>query len=273
MFSRLRIPIAAVAISAVAIAATPGQASAVAPPTCTMNGSVLLGFGGYFSGCWTTFTVTRYFENAGDVSNMNYFTGVPTRDPVTNAPTPSGTFLFDNDCGSSGHDATTGVFCSTSLSTFGWSNDNELVFGLNNLSKGTWLYSGTDPNRNNPPAPAGVQNWLWRVQGGAWDGWYLFGWEDLNSGCFAGAAKNGSNTIDGTMLDEAFLGSNVVNCTSVNSGGTSDNDYNDFYVLVNPHVDPGTPTEVVPEPMTMTLLATGLLGMGGASMARRRRKD
>ncbi len=34
----------------------------------------------------------------------------------------------------------------------------------------------------------------------------------------------------------------------------------------------GDPSEVVPEPMTMTLLATGLVGLGGAS-ARRRRKE
>jgi hypothetical protein len=81
----------------------------------------------------------------------------------------------------------------------------------------------------------------------------------------------GGNTLDGTMLDAATLGSNVVNCSSTNPGGTSDNDYNDFYVLINPLFDP-PPGEVVPEPMTMSLLATGLLGMGGASMSRRRRK-
>lgn len=268
MLNKLRIPLMAVALSAVAMTASPTTASAQS--SCVA--SVTLGFGGFFSGCYASFDVARFFENAGDVSNMYWFAGAPTRDAVTNAPTPSGSLLFNNDCGSSGANSTTGQFCvPTQQSNFTWGYDLELVFGLNNTAKNTWLYSGTDPNRNNPPAPAGVQNWLWYISGGTWDGWYLFGWEDLNSGCFSGTAVNGSNTLDGTAIDAAFLGSNVVSCGGVNSGNTADNDYNDFYVLVNPHLDPGTPTEVVPEPMTMTLLATGLLGMGGASMARRRR--
>lgn len=42
-----------------------------------------------------------------------------------------------------------------------------------------------------------------------------------------------------------------------------------------PVVDIQTPpdTTVTPEPISMTLLATGLAGMGGASLMRRRRKD
>ncbi len=35
--------------------------------------------------------------------------------------------------------------------------------------------------------------------------------------------------------------------------------------------DTGIPTTVTPEPISMTLLATGLAGMGGAQLARRRR--
>ncbi len=268
MLKKLRVPFAAVALSAVALAATPSTASAQA--ACTA--SVVTGFGGYFSGCWASFDVARFFENAGDVSNMYWFAGMPARNATTNAPTPSGSLLFNNNCGSSGANANTGKFCNPqNLQSFNWGYNLELVFGLNNTAKSTWLYSGTDPNRNNPPPPAGIQNWLWQVVGGQWNGWYLFGWEDLNSGCFAAAAKNGSNQLDGTMLDGAFLGSNVVNCTAKNSGGTADNDYNDFYVLVKPYLPPDVPTEVVPEPMTMTLLATGLLGMGGASVMRRRR--
>jgi hypothetical protein len=265
MIKRLSLVAAAALVAAVA---TPQSASAQGPACAA---TVTLGFGGYFSGCYTSFTVARFFENAGDVSNMHWFTGVPSRDPVTNAPTPAGSFLFDNNCGSTGFSAVSGVFCvPDQMQTFAWGVDDELVFGLNNQNKSSWLYSGTDPNRNSPPLPAGVQNWLWQIVGGTWDGWYMFGWEDLNSGCFA-ASTLGGNSLDGTMLDAATLGSNVVDCSGVNPGGTSDDDYNDFYVLINPTLDP--PGEIVPEPMTMSLLATGLLGMGGASLRRRNRKN
>ena len=252
---------------------SPQTASAIAPPLGCV-GAVTLGFGGYFSGCHGGFTVARYFENASHVSNMYWFAGVPTRDPVTNAPTPSGSLLFNNNCGSNGLPGS-GVFCNPNLATtFVWGLDDELVFGLNNLNQGSWLYSGTDPNRNDPPAPAGIQNWLWQIQGGNLDGWYLFGWEDLNSGCIGANSTSGSNVLlSTTVVDGTQLGASLVNChTSNNPGWNSDNDYNDFYVLVRP-LTPDEVTEIVPEPMTMTLMATGLLGMGGASAVRRRRKQ
>jgi len=47
--------------------------------------------------------------------------------------------------------------------------------------------------------------------------------------------------------------------------GTIDHDYNDLVFAVRG-------ATVVPEPVTMSLLATGLAGMGGAGMFRRRRK-
>lgn len=261
-------------LASLALAATlasPQTASAVTPPTCAT--SVTLGFGGFFSGCHGGFQVARYFENASHVSNMSWFFGMPVRDPVTNAPTPGGSMLFNNDCGSNGA-VGSGTFCNpTHLTTFVWGIDDELVFGLNNTKQNTWLYSGTDPNRNTPPLPGGIQNWLWQIQGGTYDGWYLFGWEDLNSGCFGANSASGSNDISGTtVVDGNALGASLVNCYQKVGGGNSDDDYNDFYVLVRP-LTPEETAEIVPEPMTMTLMATGLLGMGGASAVRRRRKS
>jgi hypothetical protein len=46
----------------------------------------------------------------------------------------------------------------------------------------------------------------------------------------------------------------------------------EFWTGIAPNGNPGIATTVTPEPVTMTLLATGLTGMGGASFVRRRRE-
>ena len=58
-----------------------------------------------------------------------------------------------------------------------------------------------------------------------------------------------------------------IKCVS-SPGNSTSSDHRCF----PPGDDPGTPTEVVPEPATMTLLATGLAGLAAAS-ARRRKKE
>lgn len=245
-------------------------------------GTVQLGFGGFFSGCNEGFRFAAFFESATDVSIMHFSFGEPVRDPITNAQGNFNTELFDNDCGADGSDGD-GVFCFAGTPDFqdyiGPFND-ELVFRLNNTggvaegygAKDTHLYSGDDPSRNDPPAPEGIQNWLWRISGGTYDGMYLLGWEDLNSGCTEAMINAGSIITNETFVVQGGtnLEENFIVCTEESADDESDNDYNDFYVLIDP-IGFGDPSETVPEPMTMTLMATGLVGLAAAR--RRNRKS
>ncbi len=163
----------------------------------------------------------------------------------------------------------TNELCSPMSRSIVWGTTTELVFGLRNPSL-NWIYTGTDANRNSPPLPGGIQNYLWEVtNGGVSTGSYLLGWEDLNSGCATSSTT--SLTVDQSVLSsKAALNDLFATCNDPNAFGF-DNDYNDFYMLITPR-DLGTPTDVVPEPMTMSLLATGLIGLGGASVRRRKKQ-
>lgn len=87
---------------------------------------------------------------------------------------------------------------------------------------------------------------------------------------------SGVTAFSGTDHQFAVFRSSTVNpngrviagIEDINIRGGSDRDYNDMFFEINAVGD--TPLEVVPEPATMTLLATGLAGMAAA---RRRRKN
>lgn len=269
--------ITTLAVAGLAFAPAKANAQVACTPT------FLLGLGGYLSGCWGNLNVTRLYEFASDVSNLYWFTNPTTAallpvvggDVGTDANRPNAsmgpTFLFDDNCGSNGiNDG--GVFCSNIGGPWvvAWNNPEELVWGLDDTSVATWVYTGTNTNRNANPPPGSMQAVLLQVTG-INDGrsHFLYGWEDRNTGCIS---KSGSNFIDVTALTQSNLASVLNTCIAANGGGTSDSDYNDFYVLIDAETL-GRPQDVIPEPMTMTLLATGLIGLGGASLRKRNKKS
>ncbi len=287
------------AFAVAGLAMTPAKAHALTPPGC-VGGPVAgyqLGLGGYLTGCWGTLNMTRLYEYAYDNSSMYWFSDPSTAAvlPTTTSPyntdlnAPSTTlgvnYLFNDNCGSNGvNDG--GVFCSNSGGPMSitWTNSQELVFGLDNSNPesyggaagapGMWVYSGTNTNRNATPSPAGMQAVLLQVTGFS-DGnsHFLLGWEDRNSGCLANSGITSINMSVWTPNTIPTGLANVLNtCTSANAGGQSDSDFNDFYVLIDASTL-GIPTDTVPEPMTMTLLATGLVGLGGASFRKRNKKS
>jgi hypothetical protein len=271
------------AFAVAGMALTPAKAHAAG--ACTPAG-FQLGLGGYLSGCWGQLNISRLYEYAYDNSSMYWFANPaaaaalpslvgPFQNTDANAPATAllGTFLFNDNCGSNGvNDG--GVFCSNpgGAMSITWNNPQELVFGLDNSQAGinTWVYTGTNTNRNAVPAPGSMQAVLLQVTGIA-DGnsHFLLGWEDRNTGCIS---KSGSNFIANSALTLSNLASVLNTCNAANGGGSSDSDYNDFYVMIDA-TTLGIPTDTVPEPMTMTLLATGLVGLGGASLRKRNKKS
>jgi hypothetical protein len=213
-----------------------------------------------------------WFTNPATAASLPSLSG-PFQNTDANAPATSlgGTFLFDDNCGSNGvNDG--GVFCTALTQVVTWNNPEELVFGLDNAQSGinTWVYTGTNTNRNANPAPGSMQAVLLQVTGiNDQKSHFLLGWEDRNTGCIS---KTGSNFIDVSQLTQPVLSSVLNTCNGANGGGSSDSDYNDFYVLIDAETL-GIPTDTIPEPMTMTLLATGLVGLGGASLRKRNKKS
>lgn len=266
------------------LALSPTRAHADPVPCATYQ----LGIGGYLNGCWGGLSVSRWYEFAGDVSNMYWFTNTATAAtfPGTGAPFNGGanapntslgaSLLFNDDCNSNGDpSAPPGKFCAPNggaqTQTVTWNNAAELVFGLHDLGTNTWMYSGPFQSRNTPPTPGALQEVLMLVTGYPdANTHFLLGWEDRNTGCFS---KLGVDNISWTQVNDANYLATVLNaCNAANGNGTSDSDYNDFYVLIDAPVL-GRPQDVVPEPVTMTLLATGLVGLGGASLRKRNKKS
>ena len=240
-----------------------------------------LGLGGKLVGCFGG-TLTELGEDAGLVSSQSYCLGnfgVATGSP-NNAPSVGGTVFFNDDCGSSG--GGTFAFCTGGFAKPPVNITNlagELVLGLNvpDLTYGAggyWVYSG-DQTRNAYPAPPGFQQVLLQLTLGGVDqvGQFLFGWEDLNTGCSSQFSATNNRYAMEDLTNGTELDSRLNSCVTFNPGGSpdSDSDFNDSYIQFSIQ---GIPLEnPVPEPMTMSLMALGLVGLGGASLRRRKNRS
>jgi hypothetical protein len=283
----------AMALGAVALAPTKASAQCAVGATYSTNGPGgvgSLGLGAFLQGCFTA-TIQELGENAGATSRQFYwtnFTAAPTFG-VNNIVTtgPAGTEFFNDDCGSTGSlSFTTFAFCPVDAAhtvTGIFNPSGEFVLGLlapdlpfpfplQNGGTPYWLYSGAS-SRNLSPAPAGFQAVLMQLTtaGVPQVGRYLFAWEDINSGCaHESPAQNFFRTEDlgsQVVLDDGGLHA----CDVFNGTTPSDNDFNDSYILLTVI---GQPLQTgVPEPMTMTLMATGLVGLAGSSLRRRKNKN
>ncbi|MGH7592798.1 MAG: PEP-CTERM sorting domain-containing protein [Gemmatimonadales bacterium] len=270
------------AIVSAGVSAISKPASASTPTTCTY--SFTLGLGGSISGCYSG-VLSQLGEDAGLVSTQYFWAGNFTGSSgSTNSPATAGTLMFNDDCGSSGGGIfafCTGPFAKTPASVI--STGGELVLGLNvpDNTYGTgfyWEYSGTAA-RNGTPPPAGFQQVLLQLTLGGVDqpGQFLFAWEDLNSGCtvrpptspFTNNRFREEDLGNGALLDN---NNGKTTCTAITPGGNSDSDFNDSYIQFDIS-GVGNPTNVTPEPMTMSLMALGLVAMGGTSLRRRKKKS
>lgn len=276
----------AMALVGVALMPTAAQAQ------CTFN-YTFLGIGGALTGC-VVGTASAVGEDAGDVSSLYWFDGMPGLTgplfdptnisvPKLNAPSAAATphLLFDDNCGSAGNGAFS-FACASGLKNFnvGITTPSELVFGLAVPDGayghgGYWVYSGGPTSRNGNPAPDGYQSVLLQVvqPDGVTpiQGQFVLGFEDLNTGCYQANPAATSITI-AELGNGSYLDSVLNSCSAHNGGGTasnggdSDADYNDFYISLSLT---GTPASVVPEPVTMSLMAMGLIGLGATSLRRR----
>ena len=267
--------VGAAALGAFAVA--PGQASAQvgAAGNCGSVGfTPTLGLGGTLVGCFN-FSIRELGEDAGAVSAQTLWTTGTFLAPtgITNATT-GGQAIYTDDCGSAGAPGQYAFCPVTAAETVtGFNAFGELVFGLDVPDQtynpgGYWQYSGAEI-RNSVPAPTGYQQVLLAVTDVP--GEYLFAWEDLNSGCQGPLSGGDTNITSAQLTSGAFLEMNIAgDCSAaILPGGDADSDFNDSMLLLNIS---GTPlASLTPEPMTMTLMAIGLVGLGGASLRRRKK--
>ena len=243
-------------IARVATSLTPQRAQAQA---CTGGYTFSLGLGGSLSGCFTG-VLTQLGEDAGAISNQYFWAGdFGGEAGPPNAPTVGGTFMFDTACGSTG--GGTFAFCTDGFAkppAVISNSSGELVLGLAVHGQFVWhrfllgICSGDD-TRNAVPPPAGYQDVLLQLTIGGVDdpGQFLFGWEDLNTGCTQRGELNNDRYPEEQLGNGTMLNTTLEDCTVILPGGNSDNDFNDSYMRFD-IAGTGTLEEVTPELMTVS---------------------